>query len=420
MQLLLRPARVALCFVAGLLLVVLCACTSSETSRCAVDADCPAGFRCDVTLQQCVCASDEGCGPGSFCNRAGVCQRESGCQRNSDCPDDAFCDISSGNCLAGQPFIEEASCGLSSQCGPGLVCVDGLCVPGCFDAGDCPIGEVCREGSCVGGFGVCDISPDCEFGQVCDQIDEICRNDVRGPYCRACTRRSAANPEPCDDPRNYCLVNNRELGGFTNFCGVDCSLGQPCPSGYGCSGVVILTEARCFNSAECQCSGSVTPAVASCNQPCDPRLPDGSPDLNAPPCVFEGQPECNGGAAGGEASCIVQPRATSGICTCATDDDCRDGETCAAGLCCSGSVRTDRECRGGEGTTSGFCSCATDDDCPRNNCNGLRGVCELTGLPCVPGNNDCDPVPCINGGCLIGQNCAPAEGLACSDVRRRP
>ena len=400
------------------LALALSACSSSDSSRCESDSDCTAaGTRCDTTLNQCVCATDDACEDGEFCNRAGVCQEKAGCERNSDCPDNAFCDISTGACLEGQALVDASNCSLASHCALGQICVGGTCQPGCFDAGDCPVGEICREGQCLGGFGICDEDINCEFGQTCDVAAQQCVDDRRGPYCRRCTQRTLANPEPCDDSRNFCLINNRELGGFTDFCGVDCSLGQPCPNGYGCNQVVILTQTTCTSQAQCQCNGPLRFATTTCTVAvaCDPRLPDGTPDPSRPPCRFEGEPACNDGVAGGEATCIVPAGQTVGDCTCRNDADC-GGDICTSGLCCGGSARLDRECRGGEGTTSGFCTCSTDDDCPNNSCDGSRGACSLTGLPCTPGNNDCDPVPCINNGCVVGRNCVPAQGLACSDV----
>ena len=202
---------------------------------------------------------------------------------------------------------------------------------------------------------------------------------------------------------------------------MDCSIGQPCPNGYGCSSVVILTQTTCTNPAQCQCGGSLRFATSTCTVAvaCDPRLADGRPDPDQPPCVFEGEPACNGGVEGGPATCVVPAGQTAGNCTCATDNDCEGDSVCTSGLCCSGTVRADRECRGGEGTTSGFCTCSTDDDCPNNSCDGFRRACSLTGLPCTPGNGDCDPIPCVNNGCVIGQNCVPVQGLSCSDVLGR-
>lgn len=404
------PLRARLAWLFGLALSA-CSGNTTVTGLCESDAQCTLpGTRCDVEAGRCVCASDEACETGFFCNNAGVCQALAGCTSNRDCPDETFCDALSGICLAGPAEVLGSACGLSSHCPYGSVCDSGSCVEGCFDDGDCALGVACLDGRCQPG--VCSEDAFCDFGQACNDAGE-CKDDFRGPYCRGCTQRTAANPEPCDGPRNFCLVNNRELGGFTNFCGVDCSLGQPCPNGFACNGVLILTQDVCRGSAQCQCNpNQLRFAEATCTvpQPCTPEGP------NSDSCAVEGVAACNGGTEGGPNSCIVQRGNLEGNCTCTTDDECAEGATCTSGLCCSGTVRPERQCVGGEGTVSGFCTCATDDDCPRDNCDGSRGACAITGRPCTPGNDDCGPIACVDGACLIGQNCAPEQGLSCSDV----
>ncbi|MCA9554820.1 MAG: hypothetical protein KC933_32620 [Myxococcales bacterium] len=393
-----------------------CSSNTPSTGLCTTDSECTLpGTRCDTGQGRCVCATDEACEADQFCNRAGVCQTLSGCTSNDDCRQEGtFCDRLSGQCLSGPSLQLGSLCGLASHCPYGSVCTDGKCSMGCFDDGDCVLGEACVDGTCQAG--VCSQDAFCDYVEKCD--DGVCKQDFRGPYCRGCTQRTAANPEPCDAPRNFCLINNRELGGFTQFCGVDCSLGQACPNGFRCGGVVILTQQTCLGSAECQCGGQVRYAEATCTVPsaCNPRLPNGDPDPNATACFVEGHPGCNGGVDGGPNTCVVTRGQTDGNCTCTADTECADGSTCTAGLCCAGSVRPERECVGGEGTVSGYCTCATDDDCPRDNCDGSRGACAISGKPCTPGNDDCGPIPCVDGGCLIGQNCAPEQGLACSEV----
>ncbi|MEO1233522.1 MAG: hypothetical protein AAFZ18_31970 [Myxococcota bacterium] len=409
--------------------LVLAGCdeTGNTDNSCTADSECVIpGTRCGPQ-GQCICAADEACASDQFCNSAGVCQTRTGCAITADCAEGTFCDIASGLCLddPGQPGIG-SPCGLSSQCAYGTVCRDGTCQDGCFTDGDCPLGQVCLEGFCfTGGPGqtICSDSEFCEYGAVCDS-DNICRDDRRGPYCRGCSPRTSMNPNPCDDPRNFCLINSFELGGFTNFCGVDCSLGQPCPSGYGCNNVIVLTDAVCLNTAQCRCDAneiSFASAACSVSTPCQPTLPGGQPDPDATQCVFPGSAACNGGTAGGAASCVVPRGQTEGNCTCAADADCPNGGACVAGLCCGGAVRPEEDlrCVVGEGRVSGFCTCATDDDCGNDSCDPSSGSCRITGIPCTPGNGDCPPIACINGGCLIGQNCAPQQGLTCSEVTDR-
>ena len=50
-------------------------------------------------------------------------------------------------------------------------------------------------------------------------------------------------------------------------------------------------------------------------------------------------------------------------------------------------------------------------DCPGNQ----LGHCLIGGHRCYD-SADCDVIACVNGGCLIGANCAPDEGLTCRDM----
>ncbi len=404
-------------------------CNGSGTSeRCDGDGDCAiAGTRCDLSQNRCVCVTDDACAADAFCNAAGVCQRRAGCAVTSDCSDGFFCDIASGACLPGasEPGVGSA-CGLPSHCPFGTLCTDGRCEEGCVGDGDCPLGQVCFEGFCNTGRPgetICSNSSFCPFGQSCGS-DNRCGPDRRGPYCRGCTVRTSMNPNPCDDPRNFCLVNSQEFGGFTNICGVDCSLGQSCPSGYQCSNVIVLTQSVCGSTAECRCRGGeirFSETTCSLPAPCTPTLPDGRPDPSGQRCAVAGLAACNGGEAGGPAQCVVPRGETTGNCTCRTSADCGQGGTCVEGLCCGGDVRDDPElrCVRGEDRVTGFCTCATDADCGRDSCDPSRGSCRISGVPCTPGAGDCPAIACVNGGCLIGQNCAPEQGLTCSELTGR-
>jgi hypothetical protein len=399
------------------------ACKKAATgSTCASNVDCRApGTRCDTTVHQCICATDEACPMGQFCNHAGVCQGIAGCTNNSDCTKpNTYCDAMSGTCLEGPALQVGSMCGLATHCPYGTVCMSGTCQDGCFGDGDCTLGQVCLQGVCTTAQGICSSDMFCKYGETCSNATSpsTCRRDLRGPYCRGCTGRTQANPEPCDDPRNFCLINSLERGGHPEYCGVDCSLGQECANGYHCDGVVILTQQICTLQAQCKCDrASITFATATCtiSASCDPHLSNGQPDPNADFCLLTGHPQCNSGTTTGTAACVVARGQTNGFCECAHNSDCPSGGTCVDGACCMGGVpHPERICSTGEADVSGFCTCATDSDCPRDVCDGSRSACVITGQPCTPGSNDCGPIPCVMGGCVIGKNCAPNEGLTCT------
>jgi hypothetical protein len=406
-----------------------CKKSSPPANTCNTDADCAApGTGCDTALHQCICKRDEACPMGQFCNHVGVCQGIAGCTANADCTKkNQYCDIASGMCLDGAAMQIGSRCGLATHCPSGSICMDGACQDGCFGDGDCILGDVCLKtmsstvGMCATGNGVCSDDTFCKFGESCSAstVPATCKRDFRGPYCRGCSQRTTANPEPCDAPQNFCLINNLEIGGHLEYCGVDCSLGQACPNGYICDGVVILTQDVCTNQAECQCDRTkgIRYATATCTVAiaCDPHKPDGTPDPNAPSCIIPAEPSCNTPQMTRTASCVVARGLTVGACTCRIDSDCGPGGSCVDGRCCTGGVpHPTRMCEGGEGNISGFCTCDRDSDCPRDVCDGSRSACVITGLPCTPGMDDCPAIPCVMGGCVIGKNCAPEDGLNCT------
>ncbi|MCB9653824.1 MAG: hypothetical protein H6729_06810 [Deltaproteobacteria bacterium] len=409
-----------------LLFAALAGCSQSHSDgvTCAEASDCVIqGTTCDTARGVCVCLADEACADGYFCNAAGVCQARAGCEYNGDCSDDSFCDGASGQCLASFSAAAEALCGVSTHCPFGTVCKSGRCEDGCFDDGDCVLGQICVEGQCFSGDGVCRDSSFCDFGELCGG-DAYCASDVGAgrPYCRGCSARTLTNPAPCDDPRNFCLINSQETGGLATFCGVDCSSGQGCANGYGCHDVVILTDDVCASDAECQCPReAIAGSTRACllEAACVPRIPGGggAEDPDATACFVENHATCLAGRIEGEAAtCVVPKGQLEGTCVCVHDDDCEAGATCVSGQCCGVVSKPGRSCTFGENRVSGYCTCMTDADCPRDVCDPTRGACLVTGRPCTPGNDDCGAIACIDGGCRIGQNCAPLQGLSCSVV----
>jgi hypothetical protein len=231
----------------------------------------------------------------------------------------------------------------------------------------------------------------CELGEICE--NGTCMVDTRGPYCGTCT---AQDPNSCGNPRNFCLVGDQGL-----FCGVDCSLDQPCPTGYGCENIAVLSNVQCFSSGQCACeTPALTLTTCSIASGCVPANP------NDPGCLVMGAAECNGGVAGGPGACVIPASMTQGLCSCRNDNDC-DGATCIDGLCCSGATQPELECVRNTGSFAGLCECRQNSDCPANTCDTALGICTLSREPC---SGICDPIPCVNGACLLGQNCVPEAG----------
>ena len=352
-------------------------------SGCREDKDCgnPAeAFRCETQTGVCYCRTNDACAPREFCNAAGFCQDRAGCEKNEDCLDPSlFCDTTTGTCLL------NGRCSIDLQCPLGNICdtAKSTCVPGCRSNGDCA-GSSCRCGEvpcvCTGttpgdvakcAVGVCDPNfcsdnTFCRFGEQCGvQADagvsrNQCYNDyddsVR-PYCANCV--TGGGVQTCGTGANYCLIDTQNPGNY--FCGSDCSGGETCPRGYACSDVIVV-------STQWAC----TRAAPAC--PANQQLP------------------------------------------CTLDTDCKRGGTCArasgaaAGFCVG-------QCALDEGDSTGFCTCQVDADCAQETCSA--GECTISRKKCVT-ETDCRPIRCVDfngvGGCLIGQNCAPSNGLSCVQV----
>ncbi|WP_408888882.1 hypothetical protein ACJ2CR_31530 [Myxococcus faecalis] len=321
------------------------------------------------------CRVDADCGsPAEACNPAGFCQDRAGCESNADCADDSlFCDTSTGTCLT------RGRCGSDVHCPLGEVCDVSrtTCVTGCRSSGDCP-GTACRcqdapclcdattpEGRAACALGVCDAgfcadASDCAFGERCGAA--TCFSDfdpVRRPYCASCTYGGGL--QVCGRGANFCLRETASPG--TAFCGADCSEGQGCPHGYQCADVVVVaSRARCRSDAECAPS---------------PALP------------------------------------------CREDSHCGRGGQCVktqgqeVGACAG-------RCSIAEGDVEGFCTCQQDTDCVQDACS--QGTCTVSRRACGS-DVDCRPIRCVDhqgaGGCLVGRNCAPEEGLTCAEVAPR-
>ncbi len=355
------------------------------SKACQEDRECgtPASaYRCEAQTGVCYCRTDQACPGAQFCNIAGFCQDRSGCANNQDCLDTStFCDTSSGQCLP------RGRCSSDLQCLLGEVCdvARSRCVMGCRTNGDCN-GTSCRCAdvacSCTGTtpeelarctIGTCDPefcadSSFCRYGESCGVLPDAgsprarCYDDYDTrlrPYCDNCTFGGGVSI--CGSGPNYCLIDTRHPG--NSFCGADCASGQACPRGYSCEDVIVVVS-----------QWACTRSNPSC--PLNSTLP------------------------------------------CTTDTDCRRGGSCAklpgqASGYCAG------RCGVSEGDENGFCSCQVDSDCAQETCSA--GECSVSRRSCVI-DADCRSIRCVDfeggGGCFIGSNCAPTNGLSCNEVKQ--
>lgn len=121
-------------------------------------------------------------------------------------------------CVAG--VCEEKRCANSAQCPMESYCSLGDCLPGCVDEGDCYPGDTCDiELKECAPEACTDTQIDCGYREFCNTQTGDCY-DAGSQYCKFCDYQ----PGECGDG-NLCL---------NHYCGVDCSQGQPCPSGFEC------------------------------------------------------------------------------------------------------------------------------------------------------------------------------------------
>lgn len=376
-------ARKTMLLGAALLCAAACGKGEKVISGCELDSDCGdvKSHRCDVSTGTCLCRNSDACADGEMCNSSGYCQKTIGCFDTNDCPDGYFCDPERHVCL------QLGRCASDLHCLFGQVCdaLTNTCREGCRSHGDCTFGAACRCGgtdcSCDAldekarmacAIGTCDssrcVSSDyCAFGEVCTGGSEAggsgtsCESDYdvsSRPYCDACTS-GVAGGQTCGRGPNFCLYSTYT---GTQFCGADCSGGQACPNGFACNDVIVVwMRTLCSDASDC-------------------RKPE---NISSVPC--------------------------------ASDTDCPNSARCdtASGFCYGACIRH-------EGSSQSFCACVEDDDCAQDSCDPVTRTCTTTRQPCDPALDNCPKIRCVDfgnkGGCLIGKNCAPEEGLTCEDM----
>ncbi|MBR2978395.1 MAG: hypothetical protein IKC51_00495 [Myxococcaceae bacterium] len=386
-------ALLSACLVALGLSLPLTACTSGETivTGCQRDSDCgpSSAHRCDVESGACLCRTDDACAEGERCNSQGYCQAIVGCFDSTDCPEGFFCDPSTNTCLS------IGRCASDLHCDFGEICdsATNTCREGCRSHGDCGFGVSClcqmtdeatgatieidcaceatdeaERMSCQVGRCAADRCIDddyCAFGERCAATGEgelaRCESDYdvsTRPYCDPCVS-GVVGQTTCGEGANFCLYSTYNQ---TRFCGVDCGDGQGCPNGFACNDVIVVwMSTLCSDEADC-------------------KKPENRSDI-----------------------------------PCASDADCPNSARCdpESGFCYGACIRK-------EGSSESFCACVQDDDCAQDDCDPVTRRCGTTRKSCDPALNDCPTIRCVDfgdsGGCLIGQNCAPVEGLTCEDM----
>lgn len=306
-------------------------------------------------------------------------------------------------------------CVSNDECGAGLACFDGECVPqvlDCYDDLDC--GETylqCVSGQCVNNT-TCDVSTDCAPSQACD--------DAGACVARQCSRSSdCPGSYLCDE--GICTTTPRQCRNV----GEECVPGEPTRSGFACEdlGDGPTCYETCNEYRVCGSNGQATSAFdCGGGQACEANL------------TLQDRPVCRpsqcAGLATAEEDCadIVAADPTrfadgvncgmqNGVRTCLPagdgeeNDACSDASDCSQGLVCVTDIDALADPNSGNPLVDGFCArpCSEDGQCGGDQaCIGETSGALMGGGFC---GDRCDPFSHEGNQCGEELACAPVDGV---------
>ncbi len=384
---------------------LVCGADGACVAPCASDGDCEDGLVCQPATQSCVegCSRDNECGGFENGFRCDPLVRECGpirCAMDQTCPVDWFCNLDD------DPALCEEGC-RPGQCGFEQYCDLDVreCVDGCLIDEHCAFGTFCDADANLCRVG-CRDDLECGFGETCqDTVDE---NDEP---TRRCLPPSCVADDDCDE-FSFCGFDEQR---DENLCMPGCRDNPDnCPEGSVCSADTRLCEIdACQEDGECD-QGQI--------------------------CFDFGQEMICRIGCREDVDCERGEQCLGGTfrCSCQTNNDCADGQTCSIGECgppcfgdscgpglfcnpdtqaCSFTCEIDFECGGfelGLGCTDGECgprACVRDQQCgPAQYCDGVcQEGCRVLG--CGP-ESHCDTRTreCVDGcrnddDCELGSYC---------------
>lgn len=282
----------------------------------------------------------------------------------SQCTQDSECDAGAcNNNICASPGDVNTTCP-PSNCGSGLTCVIGKCLPPQPSGAKCAVYSDCKIGACN---------------------NNLCANP--GDYGTSCANA------PCND-NLFCIHNICT----NNDDGAACNVNNPCPAGYYCNGICSHYKTRedfpCAVSSDCEdgltCGFVITGDLLG---RCSSKLENGASCKSASDC-FHGY--CTDGVCSGTFK--SQPGAKcSNSYTCVTNS-CNAGECADYG---SGPQAIGQPCDG-ECVDGAVCQEQTEG-------TGVT-ICRTTGLPTSDGTCSDNQIV-LNGKCYIPRN----NGMYCTD-----
>jgi hypothetical protein len=377
--------------------------------------DWPSGTTCAAPT----CAADmqttaKTCDGGGNCNQGGTTSScgayacngtacYTSCSTNAQCLAGFACNMTSNTCLA----ANGSSCSSGGQCASGF-CVDGVCCNNaCTSA--CQACSMAKKQS--GGDGTCGNAKDGQVDPrgVCTDMGATmcmqdgkctggaCENYASGTTCAnaTCTPGTAGADAVVTAAMTCNGTGMCNMGGAQTHCspyadcsgaacGSSCAGASDCASGYFCISNMCVKQVNggtCSVNTDCasmHCIMGICCSQASCNGTCQAGT-------------------CSSGTA-----CDLSPPDT----VCQMASMC-DGSNKAHGLgVCDGGTTTchvsDVTCPNGACTLNGCSSCSVDSNCsaPYGWCN--VNVCAPAGLPNAPCSNgdQCESQVCNSGHCM--------------------
>jgi hypothetical protein len=411
-----------------LLLAALPACqcldaSSAALTSCADGEACREGYTCCADLVcRTLCEQEEEDAGGFDDVDAGEPVVSCGglvCAPNQGC-DAGACearDCSSVTCGAGERCSNggclPTACG-ATACASGAVCWEGACVPAACGFLTCPGGTQCARGVCLPtscGASACPPGQVCEGSDCrdrrCDGLSCASGSRCSAGACVACAATETACADGVDDDCDGALdcADSNCLGQLCDD-GSQCTTGEVCQAGGGCDGGTVAT----CNSPPGQCKvgpGTCNAATGLCvyaNADAGTACSDGNPCTLTDTCV------AGACAAGPVRTCNTPPSAQcyvqAGACdvvdggcrynyadagtACDDGNPCRSGERCnAAGACGAGTSVPNGTAAGGGGQFRCCGGTAVDISTNEAHCGGCGHACVNAGgwtSSCRPAN----------------------------------
>ena len=432
-------------------------------STCAGDADCPAGYACEVATaveghaaRQCVIKPEAGgavgeygvckCSPKAIAGTLGTacyvdggaarCFGTRGCSAAglSDCnappPGVEACDAVDNDC-DGQ--TDEGTCDDANPCTTDA-CQAGKCVntnttaPCNADSSACTANDACKDGKCAAG-----IALSCDDGNACTKD--------------SCDAQKGCNSEPqadlaCEADGSACTTSDTcKQGACTAGTPVDCDDAKPCttdgcdPATGKCSNTLVVGLGCddgdvCTHTDLCSAGGACGGTARACNDgnACTTDTCDKTKIL-ADSCVHT---LASGGACEDGSKCTTTDVCASGVCTAGAAKVCKPSAACKdaycdglTGACVEVSAKVGAACEDGDQCTApdvcdavGACQkggprvCSDGDDCTVDGCAKETGC---TTAPAADGTACDDGDACTDAGKCGTGKCEPGTAKKCDD-----